>query len=277
MVDPTLKRIFQLDTVADPAASISDARIELEMKIGPNGTFKNIQLTWEQFLALVAGTASAPTAEQVFNLFQTGTGVDLRLQDGDIFLNLRQQGEVSAPRPSAPTDPRVDDRADTFSVLPVGEFDSFTDYVYFTPDSDGIKSLASAGYQLGNRIALGGLSGSYPPNSVGLAVAGSPTRPQGKFCTNPEAFTVASSTPATASGTFDPYEVPLLVRQAVVDGFAAQDAAGNDSPFLSEPQPNGSLVGMDFDDPENNYSYRFGPVAFADGCFNVWRSFLLSR
>jgi hypothetical protein len=102
MVDPTLKRIFQLDTVANPAASISDARIELEMKVGPNGTFKNVQLTWEQFLALVAGTASAPTAEQVFNLFQTGTGVDLHLQDGEIYLNLRPSGDTATPRPPAP-------------------------------------------------------------------------------------------------------------------------------------------------------------------------------
>ena len=74
--------------------------------------------------------------------------------------------------------------------------------------------------------------------------------------------------------TFDPFDVSLAIRQAVVDGFAAQTG---DSPFLSDPQPAGSLVGMEFDDPDKRHSYRFGPVPFASGTANVWRSFLLSN
>lgn len=80
-----------------------------------------------------------------------------------------------------------------------------------------------------------------------------------------------------AGPLFDPYDVSLAIRQAVVDGFAAQDAANNDSPFLDDPQPAGSLVGMDFPDPDNGYNYVFKPVPFANGTVNVWTSYLLSR
>lgn len=76
---------------------------------------------------------------------------------------------------------------------------------------------------------------------------------------------------------FDPYEVSLLIRQAVADGFTTQDEAGNASPFLDDPQPAGSLVGMEFIDPQAEYIYKFRPVAFANGTFNVWCSGLLSR
>jgi hypothetical protein len=76
---------------------------------------------------------------------------------------------------------------------------------------------------------------------------------------------------------FDPYEVSLAIRQAVVDAFVAQDNAGNTSPFLDDPQPTGSLVGMEFIDPQYEYVYTYRPVGFANGTFNVWCSALLSR
>lgn len=81
------------------------------------------------------------------------------------------------------------------------------------------------------------------------------------------------------AGNFDPYEVSLAIRQAVVDAFTAQDAANpnSPSPFLEEPQPAGSLVGMEFVDPQTEFVYTFRPVGFANGTFNVWCSTILTR
>jgi hypothetical protein len=82
--------------------------------------------------------------------------------------------------------------------------------------------------------------------------------------------------------SFDPYEVPLPIRQEVVNRFAAQDAAatpGQELPWLDDgqAQPAGSLVGMEFIDPQTQYLYKFRPVPFSNGSPNVWLSTLLSR
>lgn len=72
----------------------------------------------------------------------------------------------------------------------------------------------------------------------------------------------------------DPCQVPLDLRQAVVNAFATQ---GGSSPFLRGEQPEGSLVPMWFVDPQTRTRYDFGPVPFADESPNIWYSTVLSR
>lgn len=168
--------------------------------------------------ALVAEPAAAFTAAQLFELVEAGPGMEITLGDKVRFTST-VRAAPAPPAPSAPTIPQVDDRANTFSGVAVSGWPSYVEYVYFTPDSGGVKPLISpAGYNAGNRIVLSGLTGDYEPGTVGIAVAASGNRPQGRFLLNDKPFTskLGAVLPAgTVTGTGSIGSDSLVITSAI--------------------------------------------------------------
>lgn len=85
---------------------------------------------------------------------------------------------------------------------------------------------------------------------------------------------VSGDTPGTA---IDPYNVPLTVREYIVNRPEGSwfGPNGGEPVYLRDPLPNGALVGHDWDDPDTNINYLIRPVAFSDQTRVVCRRMLL--
>jgi hypothetical protein len=168
-------------------------------------TDEEYQLKPDQLPVPDPGTGTGElTGQALLDKFKAGNGIELvLLPDDTVLVNCTVEPAAAPLPPDAPTDGRVDDVANTFSGVAVSGFTSYVEYVYFTPDSGGVKPLIPpVGYQSGNRITVSGLTGPCPPNSVGIAVAASGNRPQGRFLLNAEAFTgTVVVTPPTTTYT----------------------------------------------------------------------------
>ncbi|TGE08744.1 hypothetical protein [Hymenobacter fodinae] len=128
-----------------------------------------------------------------------------------------------------------------------------------------INGTSISPYGTGRTLGGGGLGGDTIALKVAIDYG------------NGNALLYEPFTAGPSGEVLDIYNVSLAIRQAVVDGFNAQENAGNSSPYLTGTQPEGSRPGMRFIDPRNDYLYEHAPVAFENGSPNIWISTKLAR
>jgi hypothetical protein len=267
--------IYQLPAVADPATELLGGLFEVEVLTGPvEGGYTNKKLTAEQLADfLPTPEAVAPTYEQLAALLQEGDGIRLTKVGGKVRISSTVQSATPlAAAPKAPTDPQVEDTANTFSGLLVPGFPAVGDYeVFGSPAFPGVVNAAAAGGDVQNgRIYSRGLTGSLLVGGGGIRVAASGNRPAGAWLLSDKPFTGTDSTPDSGAATGparDPFDVPAAKRRAVVD---------TGQPIVVEYDT--AYYGCEFVDevygPEQPAYYKCMPSAPAQaGGATVWKWF----
>jgi hypothetical protein len=148
------------------------------------------------------GQLTPPTAEQIFQLLEEGTGIAItRSLTGNILISCTVEAANAPTKPGAPTNGQVDDTSDIFSFLPNPAYPSFAQYkVAGLPGITGAVALdAVNSYVQGPRIYIK-VVGPVAKGGLAVYVAGSGNVPDGAVLINAEAFTGVITPPTSGKG-----------------------------------------------------------------------------